>query len=177
MQKPSQRIILRTPRPTTEKARHIFSIPTTNTTPKSQRVKISYTLIHTHTHFSHTTAHIRNPYPQKRKSERICMHSRRTYIPSSHRRTHNTAFPFRPAFEVFMLTKECCRRQFFALRGSGRKGTGGFCMHSRRTDIHIPSSHRRRFQKYYVSNPLFLIISTCNIEVNACNNTYPHEDE
>ena len=66
MQKPSQRISLRTPRPSTEKARHIFSVPTANTTPKSQRVKISHTLIHTHAHFSHTTAHIRNPYPQKR---------------------------------------------------------------------------------------------------------------
>lgn len=135
----------------------------------------SHTLSYIRTH----TSHIRPPTYETHthKSERICMHSRRTYIPSSHRRTHNTAFPFRPAFEVFMLTKECCRRQFFAFRGSGRKGTGGFCMHSRRTDIHIPSSHRRRFQKYYVSNPLFLIISTCNIEVNACNNTYPHEDE
>lgn len=174
MQKPSQRISLRTPRPSTEKARHIFSVPTANTTPKSQRVKISHTLIHTHAHFSHTTAHIRNPYPQKRAYLHAFTEDIYTQQPQAHTQ-HCFSIP--ASVRSVHAHEGMLPKTIFAFRGSGRKGTGGFCMHSRRTDIHIPSSHRRRFQKYYVSNPLFLIISTCNIEVNACNNTYPHEDE
>jgi hypothetical protein len=109
----------------------------------------SHTLIHTHTHFSHTIA---------------------LNIPSSHRRTHNTTFfSFRPAFEVFMLTKERCQRLFFAFKQprkacffliftvqeEGNRRILHACKDGR---TYIPSSHRRKTQKLPCFKPAFIFL-------------------
>lgn len=148
--------------PPTEKARHTYTVPTADTIPKSQWVEITHTLIHTHPHVltyepAHTTVDIR---PHSNVNERhICMHSRRTYIPSSHRRTHNTTLRSGQRSRCSCSQMSVAGRLIFLLFKESGREQAGLCMHAHMMDGHIyPQS-----QKYHVPNPLLFVVQNFDI--------------